>query len=104
MQFSNLRALNSKHQRRSVSKVKADLTKLLPLENRNRRVRTVMNDERIREENKNIYNRLVNQKPTLSSKLLAEERNKNLEFLRRIGRYPYRPNSTVVLDPLEEDR
>jgi hypothetical protein len=84
MQFSNLRALNSKHQRRSVSKVKADLTKLLPLENRNRRVRSSMNDERIREENKYFYNRLANQKPTLSSKLFAEERNKNLEFLRRI--------------------
>jgi hypothetical protein len=100
MQFSNLRALNSKHQRRSVSKVKADLTKLLPLENRDRRVRSVMNDERIREENNNFYNRLANQKPTLSSKLFAEERNKNLEFLCRIGRYPYRPNSTVLLDPL----
>ena len=63
-----------------------------------------MQEERIREENKNIYNRLVNQKPTLSSKLFAKERTKNLNFLRRIGRYPYRPNSTVVLDHLEEER
>jgi hypothetical protein len=80
-----------------------DLTKLLPIESRNRRVRTVMHDDRIREENKNMYNRLIKQKPTLSSKLFAEERHKNIEFLRRIGRYPYRPNSTVMLDPLEEE-
>lgn len=58
-------------------------------------MKTVMNDQRIREENKNLYNRLVNQKPTLSSKLFAEERHKNIEFLKRIGRYPYRPNSTL---------
>jgi hypothetical protein len=55
-----------------------ELTKLIPIESRNRRVRSVMNEERIREENKNMYNRLVKQKPTLSSKLFAEERNRNL--------------------------
>lgn len=101
MQFSNLSALKNKSEAKSANKVKnVDIAKLLPIENRNRRVRTVMNNERIREENKHMYSRLVNQKPTLSSKMFAEERHKNIEFLKRIGRYPYRPNSTLMLEPL----
>lgn len=45
-----------------------------------------------------MYARLVNQKPTLSSKLFAGERHKNIEYLRRIGRYPYKPNNTVLIE------
>lgn len=71
---------------------------MIPIDPKNKRVKTVLNDDRIKEENKNMYARLVNQKPTLSSKLFAGERQRNIEYLRRIGRYPYKPNSTVMVD------
>ena len=50
-----------------------------------------------------MYSRLVSQKSSLCTKLLAHERHKNLTYLKRIGRFPYlRMNS--VCSQWEERR
>jgi hypothetical protein len=54
-----------------------------------RRVKTLLGGERIKEENKVLFSRLVNQKSTMQAKNLAEQRHRNVEYLKRIGRYPY---------------
>lgn len=65
-------------------------------EQKQQRTKTFLNGERIREENKLIYSRLVNQKSTLPAKHLAEERLKNVEYLKRIRKYPYKRVQSVV--------
>ena len=51
-------------------------------------MRNKLNNEKVAEENKAMYERIVAQKAALSNKVMQQERMKQVQMLRRIGKYP----------------
>lgn len=103
-QYSNISSLNVPFPEKKTPKPRhLDIVKFtVSSDNKPRRVKTVLEGDRIKEENKILYSRLVSQKATIPSKVLAEERHKNVEYLKRIGRYPYKRVQSVANHPVHE--
>lgn len=55
--------------------------------------RSILEQSRLAEENRGIWERLEQQKPTISNQKLREERLKSLNILRFLGKYPNREAS-----------